>query len=391
MLKTAAAFIPRCVIFGFVLVVSLLGCGGGGGGGYTIDLTSYSGIAAGDLNGDGRTDLVMTANSSVKVLLQDPIDNGVFQGATSYPLADGLEFVDIGQINNDNLPDLVISNCNSNTVSVLAQDPAQPGIFQLYGDYGTGDHPDRIASGDLNGDGLADIAAGGSYLTLLYNDPVDPGSFYTGGTLAVVPNFSSVAIADLDGDGRNDLATTGDGVVTLLFQDAAPLAPGSFSVAGTYTAGPNPVDVAVADLDADGKADLAVASYSTSVAQGDASVSVLLQEHDPALRGTFQAAVNYPAGSDSSDVAVGDLNNDGRPDLAVVNNINVSVLLQSATPGVYLPATNLKADIPSRVAIADLNEDGLNDLAIADFERAWIYFQDPAIPGTFRPRVLLRP
>jgi hypothetical protein len=55
-----------------------------------------------------------------------------------------------------------------------------------------------------------------------------------------VPYFSSVAIADLDGDGRNDLAVTGNGVVTVLLQDAAPLAPGGFSTAGTYTAGPTP-------------------------------------------------------------------------------------------------------------------------------------------------------
>jgi len=54
------------------------------------------------------------------------------------------------------------------------------------------------------------------------------------------------------------------------------LEPGSFTAAGTYTTGPDPQDVAVADLDADGKPDLVVANLGSSNSLGDATVSVLL-------------------------------------------------------------------------------------------------------------------
>jgi hypothetical protein len=53
------------------------------------------------------------------------------------------------------------------------------------------------------------------------------------------------------------------------------LEPGSFTAAGTYTAGPDPQYVAVADLDADGKPDLAVANLGSSNSLGDATVSVV--------------------------------------------------------------------------------------------------------------------
>jgi hypothetical protein len=147
--------------------------------------------------------------------------------------------------------------------------------------------------------------------------------------------------------------------------------------------------VVIADLDADG-GDLVVANYGTSDNRDNANVSVLLQEHDPALRdvsGRGQLSDRFWL----HDVAVGDLNNDGKPDLAVVNESSISVLLQSATPGVYLPRNNLKAHTPWRVAIADLNEDGLNDLAVAEYNGAGVYFQDPAAPGTFQPTLLVSP
>ncbi len=353
--------------------------------------TFYSGIAAGDLDGDGRNDLAMSVNNNVGVLLQDPINDGYFRSASKYRVGKGPGPVEIGDLNNDGTPDLVTANRARATISVLLQDPTQPGIFQSAGDFGTGNYPDALAIGDLNGDGFADIAVGGSYLTLLFNNPADPGNFYTGGTFTVLPYFSSVAIADLDGDGRNDLAVTGDGVVTVLAQDAAPLVPGSFSVTDTYTPGPFSKDVEIADVDGDGKPDLIVANSEAKGDHRDENVSVLLQEHDPALRGTFQTAVKYETGAWSGDVAVGDLNNDGKPDLAVLNESSISVLVQSATPGVYLPRYNLDSPFTMGVVIADLNEDELNDLAVTTFHGALVYFQNPADPGTFQQSVVVRP
>jgi hypothetical protein len=302
--RTSFAVIPSLIIVPLLLAVILLGCGGGGKAYQVHDFTIYLGIAAGDLNGDGLSDLAITGNGAVEVLLQSPTGKGNFESGTQYTVGGEAEPVEIGELDHDNQPDLVTASHFADTVSVLLQDPGQPGIFRSPIDFGTGRYPEGLGVADLNGDGLADIAVGGSYLTLLFNDPADPGNFYTGGTVTAVSYFSSVAIADLDGDGRNDLVVTGDGIVTVLLQDATPVPAGSFSVAGTYAAGADPIDVATADLDADGKVDLVVANYGTSDNHDNANVSVPLQDHDPILHGTFQSAVNYATGHGSYDVAV---------------------------------------------------------------------------------------
>jgi hypothetical protein len=184
-------------------------------------------------------------------------------------------------------------------------------------------------------------------------------------------------------------------VVTVFLQDAPPLAAGSFSNASTYTAGLQPSAIAIADLDADDKPDLVVANYGSPSAPATANLSVLIQEHDPTLRGTFRTAVNYQTVPLSEEVGIGDLNEDGKPDLVVANSDGrISVLMQSATPGIFLPHNDLDAGqspgVAIGLAIGDLDQDGLNDIAVAD-GRALIYFQNPAAPGTFMPRLIVGP
>ncbi|MCW8141814.1 MAG: VCBS repeat-containing protein, partial [Planctomycetota bacterium] len=96
---------------------------------------------------------------------------------------------------------------------------------------------------------------------------------------------------------------------------------------------------------------------------GSTDVAVLLGNGD----GTFAAATAFAAGSSPSSVAIGDLNGDGRPDLAVANlNSNVSVLLGHGD-GTFAAATTFAVGAtPQSVAIGDLNGDGKPDLAVAN-------------------------
>jgi hypothetical protein len=132
----------------------------------------------------------------------------------------------------------------------------------------------------------------------------------------------SVAVADLNGDGKPDLATANwfsDDVSVLLNQGN-----GTFAAAVNYGADSYPISVAAADLNGDGKPDLAVANRNSD------HVSVLLNQGN----GTFAAAVSYAAGTSPSSVAAADLNGDGKPDLAVANynSDNVSILLTTCLP-----------------------------------------------------------
>ena len=84
---------------------------------------------------------------------------------------------------------------------------------------------------------------------------------------------------------------------------------GTFGAKTDFATGPVPVSVAIGDLNGDGKPDLAVANCDSN------TVSVLLGNGD----GTFGAKTDFATGSGPGSVAIGDLNGDGKPDLAVAN------------------------------------------------------------------------
>ena len=132
----------------------------------------------------------------------------------------------------------------------------------------------------------------------------------------------------------------------------------SFDPATNFAVGTTPLSVAIGDLNGDGKPDLAVANYASG------NVSILLGDGT----GAFGAATNVTAGTGAHSVAIGDLDGDGKPDLAVANylNNNVSILLGDGT-GAFGATTNFTAGFrPVSVAIGDLNGDGTPDLAVAN-------------------------
>lgn len=127
----------------------------------------------------------------------------------------------------------------------------------------------------------------------------------------------------------------------------------AFDVAVNYAAGTSPQAVVTADLNADGRLDLAIANGSSN------NVSVLLGNAD----GTFQAAQNSATGAYPKSVAVGDFNGDGKLDLATANAYDVSVLLGSGTGTFAAPTSIGLGSSPSSVAVGDFNGDGKLDLA----------------------------
>jgi len=148
----------------------------------------------------------------------------------------------------------------------------------------------------------------------------------------------------------------------------------SFLPAVAYkTSGYNPYSVAIADVNGDGKPDLVVANQNQSRNNPPGSISVMLGKGD----GTFRAAVNYASGGQGAySISVGDFNGDGKLDLVVANGCagsdcstgGVGVLLGKGN-GTFKKAVVYKSGAASvfgsRVAVGDLNGDGKLDLAVA--------------------------
>jgi hypothetical protein len=299
--------------------------------------------------------------------------------------------VSLGDLNGDNLIDLVAANDTSASISILFQNSSSPGTFLAAQNLGVGTHPGGVAIGDLNGDGHLDIAVADSGLTVLFQNAGVPGTFFPPISLGV--HCSSVGIGDLNQDGRADLVATATnaGNISILLQN--PARAGTFLPPQSVAAGFQPFNVAIADLNADDILDLAVANYGTPDNSATASLSVLL--NNSVSPGSFLAATNYATGQRSRSLSVGDLNGDGKVDVAVANagglgnTGSVSVLFQNpGALGAFLPAVNRPGTSqPLGVAIADLNGDSLLDIALAD-EGARILFQIPGQPGNFQSAIL---
>jgi len=229
--------------------------------------------------------------------------------------------------------------------------------------YTAGFLPSALAVGDLDGDGKADVAAVNQRdVNVLFN--AGGGSLRTAVSFSSGTNPYEIALGDVDGDGKTDMVVAnrgqglGDAAGTIIDADVAVLRSmgnGAF-VATNYAAGTSPVDVALADLNGDGKLDIATASGR--------GVSVLLN----AGTGTFGPAASYGFGTNPVSIALGDLNGDGKADIAVGNSSigGVSVLLNLGN-GAFAAAVNYPYgdvfDIGYSVAIGDLNRDGKPDLA----------------------------
>jgi hypothetical protein len=135
----------------------------------------------------------------------------------------------------------------------------------------------------------------------------------------------------------------------------------SFARARSYATGSVPWSVAIGDLNGDGKTDLATANRNAD------SASVLLNRGD----GSFQAKRDYATGSVPYSVAISDLNGDGNPDLATANEEaaranSVSVLLNRGDGSFPAKLDYATGRGPVSVAITDLNGDGKPDLATAN-------------------------
>lgn len=182
------------------------------------------------------------------------------------------------------------------------------------------------------------------------------------------PGPEAIKVADLDKNGHPDIITavqnhTGRGVVSVTLG----LCCGHFRYPTIYDSGGYwAQDVAVADLNHDGKLDLAVANYGCSAPEGctvDTGIAgVLLGNGD----GTFKAAVPYHVNDSSvSSIAIADLNKDGNPDLIVGSSRGVSVLLGNGDGTFQTPTRQSAGTSIVSVAVADLNGDGKLDVVAA--------------------------
>ncbi len=309
---------------------------------------SATSAAIADFNGDGKPDIVTGGgNPSIAVLNNVTPPGRGASFAPGYRSLDGITNRDLAavDVNGDGKPDVVGISNTADRVAVFIG--VGDGTFAPWSLYFTGDGPIALAARDFNGDGKLDIVtadANGKTLSLLANNG--------DGTLATVvstsigggtPNF--LATADFDGDGDLDIAvgTTAPNAVVIFTNTG-----GVFTRSAEILADAVLTSLAAVDANGDGKADLFF-GFGTDT-------SIRYAKNNGA---GFDVSL-VPAGGAMGGIVVRDITGDGLPDLVTTlrTTSRLSIMPQLGAGGFGAPIFSSLNFNRNKLLLADLDEDG---------------------------------
>lgn len=334
------------------------------------------GLAVADFNQDGKPDLAVAANVKLYAMLGN--GDGTFTPASGSPVRMpsppyqdfGTPYtgnVTVGDFNHSDHPGLAVTEFNNEAAVILLGNGN--GTFTTSSAAfanSEGMPTTSTAAADFNADGNLDLALINQFnglepVALGYGD----GAFSPAGDLFIQGFPAGVAVGDFNGDGKLDAAVAGGGSTTYPNSGVAisiGIGNGTFIRApqSPISLGQNLSAIVTADLNGDGKLDLAVTDAVSN------SVYILLGNGD----GTFQSPITIAVGNAPGAIVAGDFNNDGKLDLAVANSgDNTVTLLLGNGDGTFTQASGSPYAVgkdPNAIVAADFNGDGKLDLGVAN-------------------------
>ena len=345
-------------------------------------------VAIGQLTTVANRDIVMGTGNGAYVYLNN--GDGTFKTPVLYGPA-WIDSIVITDINGDKKNDLVVSSLSSSAVWTMLGNGN--GTFKAASSFATDGYPNNVVVADFNGDKKLDFATSnshGQWVTVGLGN--GDGTFRSSQSYGYEWNsaINAMATADLNGDGNLDIVEGGGGTgvgITVMLGSAHGVfgAPSSIAV-GCGEANRSGVNsIALGDVNGDGKVDVVATNLNIGYAGCDNVVGVLIGLGT----GKFKTPVYYSTGVtvQSYSISLADFNGDGKLDIVVSNaDGSLSVLLNKGN-GTYGAATVIAgasgADAGG-IVIGDFNNDGKLDIAVTDFSQKQINVLLGNGNGTFK-------
>ena len=298
-----------------------------------------SGLAVADLDGDGIQDVATTRPASIMTFRNLGGALGLAPAVETQGMALSTSIA-AGDLNQDGRPDLVTANqAWGGDISVFLNSGTGSFTYQGEHSFATPRVESAVAIADMNGDSHSDVVAASNQGVVGVFSGNGTGALSVGTeSISVAPGARALTIADLNLDGLPDIAVAGSGGVSVVLNAGI----GSFQPAVTVPVSGEHRAIVARDLNQDGLPDLAVTNDT------EGTVAVLLGNGAGAFTPSL---IHWGVGYRPSGLAAGDVTEDGFPDLAAVQDGYVEVLPNLGGTPPYNPGPSVRA--PEMAYVAD--------------------------------------